>query len=233
MLNIPKHRKIMFDIIRDIYQSPAGIYLGFKGGTMLYFFYELDRFSVDLDFDLLDESKKEEVYSGIRKILQAYGKIKDETDKNFNLFFLLSYKEGSPGIKIEISKRNSEKSAYELKNFYGIDVNVMKLRDAFANKLVASVERKRTANRDFYDIYFLLRKNVSFNEDIIFERTGKNSRDFFVYLREYFEKKRPERGILEGLGELLDEKRKQWVKDNLKKELLASLDFSISQIRKD
>ncbi len=232
MLNIPKHRKIMFDIIRDIYQSPLGIYLGFKGGTMLYFFYELDRFSVDLDFDLLDESKKEEVYDGIRKILQAYGKIKDEADKNFNLFFLLSYEEGAPGIKIEISKRASEKNRYELKNFYGIDVNVMKLEDAFANKLVASVERKRTANRDFYDIYFLLLKNTFFNEDIILERTEKNSKDFFVYLREYFEKERPERGILEGLGELLDEKKKQWVKDNLKKELLASLDFSISQMEK-
>ena len=53
MLNKKKHRQVMFEILRDIYRSELGFYLGFKGGTMLYFFYNLNRFSVDLDFDLL------------------------------------------------------------------------------------------------------------------------------------------------------------------------------------
>lgn len=229
MINIRKHRTIMFEIIQEIYQSPIGSYLGFKGGTMLYFFHGLDRFSVDLDFDLLDESKKEMVYREIRKILERKGGIKDEAEKNFTLFFLLSYGDGERGIKIEISKRNSPKNRYELKNFYGVDVKVMKLEDSFANKLVASVERKRMANRDLFDIYFLLQKQVAFNEKIILERTGKKSREFLLYFRKYLEKKRPERGISDGLGELVDAKKKQWVRENLKKELLNLLDFILDQ----
>jgi hypothetical protein len=38
-----------------------------------------------------------------------------------------------------------------------------------------------------------------------------------------------ERGILEGLGELLDEKKKNWAKRELIPELLGLLDFLISQ----
>lgn len=52
MLNQIKHRFVLFNLIEDIYQSKLGFCLGFKEGTMAYFFYGLDRFSVDLDFDL-------------------------------------------------------------------------------------------------------------------------------------------------------------------------------------
>lgn len=229
MLNIRKHRAIMFEILQDIYRSPAGAYLAFKGGTMLYFFHGLDRFSVDLDFDLLDESKKDLVSQEIVKILETKGKIKDQMEKRFILFFLLSYGDGERGIKIEISKRNPLQNRYELKNFYGVDVKVMKLEDSFSNKLIAAVERKRTANRDFYDIYFLLRRQTDFNQEIIMERTGKNGREFLLYLRKYLDKNCSEKGMLDGIGELLDEKRKQWVRTSLKKELGNLIDFVIEE----
>lgn len=57
MLNRTKHRLILFNIIRDIYKNKIGAFLGFKGGTMAYFFYGLDQFSVNLDFDLLNLKK--------------------------------------------------------------------------------------------------------------------------------------------------------------------------------
>lgn len=229
MLNTERHRQILFNLITEIYKSPAGAYLGFKGGTMFYFFHQLDRLSVDLDFDLLDDSKKEFVSGIVRQILLNYGVIKDEMDKNNNVFFLLSYGEGEHGIKVEISKKIWKKNLYEIKNFYGTDVKVLRLEDAFAHKLVACIERKRTANRDFFDICFFLKKNVAFNDDIILERTNKNKKDFLIFLRKYVDQKELKSGILEGLGELLDEKRKQWVKENLKNELLGLLDFLISQ----
>jgi len=87
MLNTERHRQILFNLITEIYKSPAGAYLGFKGGTMFYFFHQLDRLSVDLDFDLLDDSKKEFVSGIVRQILLNYGIIKDEMDKNNNVFF--------------------------------------------------------------------------------------------------------------------------------------------------
>jgi len=229
MLNIERHRKILFNLITEIYKSPAGMYLGFKGGTMLYFFHELDRFSVDLDFDLLDESKKDFVSKTVRQILLHYGVLRDEMDKYNNIFFLLSYGEGEHGVKVEISKKIWKQNSYETKNFYGTDVKVLKLEDSFAHKLVASIERKRTANRDFFDILFFLKKNIDFKDEIILERTGKSRKEFLILLRSFIEKRESKGGILEGLGELLSEKRKQWVKKELMSELTGQLDFLIKQ----
>ena len=232
MLNTNKHRQILFNIIRDIYQSSVGSLIGFKGGTMLYFFHELDRFSVDLDFDLLDISKKNFVYTEIKGILQKYGKIKDEADKVNTLYFLLSYGEGEHGVKVEISKRLQGESTYETKSFYGTDVSVVNLEDAFANKLVAAMERKRTANRDFYDIYFLLKKGIVPNERIIMKRTGKNTSEYLLSLRNFVEKNISETSVLEGIGELVDNTKKDWLKQHLKNELLARLDFFIDELKK-
>jgi hypothetical protein len=58
MIEVPRHREILFGILKDLYQDPyIAPWLGFKGGTALYFFHHLPRFSVDLDFNLLVEEK--------------------------------------------------------------------------------------------------------------------------------------------------------------------------------
>jgi predicted nucleotidyltransferase component of viral defense system len=49
--------------------------LGFKGGTALMFFYDLPRFSIDPDFNLLDTGKEKQVYEKVRAILLKYGAI--------------------------------------------------------------------------------------------------------------------------------------------------------------
>ena len=55
MLNTKEHKNILVRIVKDIYtDNTLGPLLGFKGGTAAMLLYELDRFSVDLDFDLLD-----------------------------------------------------------------------------------------------------------------------------------------------------------------------------------
>ncbi len=81
-LDISVHKSILLQILKDIY-SDADIspYLGFKGGTAAYIFHDLERFSVDLDFDLLDEAKEEQVFSKIEKIVKNYGQIKEARKK--------------------------------------------------------------------------------------------------------------------------------------------------------
>ena len=77
-----KHRFFLLQILKDIYSDiELANLLGFKGGTSLMFFYDLPRFSVDLDFNLLDKTKEKPVYDKIRKILLNYGKISDEAVK--------------------------------------------------------------------------------------------------------------------------------------------------------
>lgn len=199
--------------------------MGFKGGTMLYYFFNLDRFSVDLDFDLLDESKTALVFDEIRKILEKYGTIIDEKDKFFNIFFLLNCQKGQQGIKIEISKRKIPFSRYEIKNFFGKSVIALNIEDAFAQKLAAATDRKRIASRDFYDIYFLFKNNFNFNEAIIKERTKKTAGQYLAFLKKFINRNLSQKNILHGIGEFVDEKQKDWIKKNLKKELISQIDF--------
>ena len=188
MLNVKLHRQVMFEIITDIFRSPIANLLGFKGGTMAYFFYGLDRFSTDLDFDLLDENKIEEVIKVIPKILVKNGQIKEEYNKRYTIFYLLNYQKESQNIKIEISKRIQYKYDYVIKNFYGTDVKILNQSDAFATKLLACTTRSRLANRDFYDVYFYLKRGIIPNEKIIKNITSKGLRSYLEYLIKFIEK---------------------------------------------
>src|SRR5437879_2443229 len=125
MVSIDLHKGNLVNILRVIYSDTLlRNVLGFKGGTAAMLFYNLPRFSVDLDFDLLDPDKKEKVFIRLKKILPRFGMVTQAQDKQYTLFFLLSYKKGERGLKVEISKRTMQ-SAYELKNFLGIPMLVM------------------------------------------------------------------------------------------------------------
>ena len=56
MLNRELHRRLTLQIIKAIFISPIGPYVAFKGGAACYFLYGLDRFSLDLDFDVIREA---------------------------------------------------------------------------------------------------------------------------------------------------------------------------------
>jgi predicted nucleotidyltransferase component of viral defense system len=221
-LNIAAHKNILIRILKDIYtDNSLGPLLGFKGGTAAYLFYNLDRFSVDLDFDLLDENKEQEVFDKVKNIVDKYGTIKDKRDKMHTLFIHLSYREEDQNIKVEISKRIFG-SQYEVKNYLGISMLVMKRKDMFAHKLVAMTERGKTANRDIFDIHFFLKNNWEINREIVEKRTEMKFSDYLEKCIEFMENM-PNRGILSGLGEIKDEKQKAWVKSDLKQDTVFLL----------
>ena len=84
-LDIATHRTILFQILKDIYSDTTiSPFLGLKGGTAAWMFYGLDRFSVDLDFDLLDESQEEVVFDRVINIAAKYGVLKGTYKKRFN-----------------------------------------------------------------------------------------------------------------------------------------------------
>lgn len=221
-LDITIHKNILIKILKDIYTNTSlGPFLGFKGGTAAYLFYNLGRFSTDLDFDLLDIDKEQEVFEKIEKIVKEYGAIKEKRNKRHTLFILLSYSEEAHNIKIEINKR-SFGSKYEVKNYLGISMLVMKREDMFAHKLVAMTERTRITNRDIFDVWFFLKNNWEINKEIVEKRTEMKFRAYLEKCVKFIEKL-PERGILSGMGEFLDEKQKIWAKAELKNDVLFLL----------
>ena len=222
MLDKNKHRSILLQILKDIYSDiEISSGLGFKGGTAIYLFYDLNRFSVDLDFDLLDGGKADIVSGRLKSILKEYGEIKDFFNKKFTIFFLLSYGKKEHNIKIEINKRDFG-SKYEIKNYLGISIQTMAIEDMAAHKLAALLDRKSVANRDIFDIWFFLKNNFDINEIIIKTRTGLKLKEYLNKCIKFLEKYN-DKYILQGIGELIDEKQKVWVKTKLKSEVIFLL----------
>lgn len=227
-LYINKHKNILIKILKDIYtDSTIGPVLGFKGGTAAYLFYNLTRFSVDLDFDLLEPEKEDYVFEKIEGIISAYGKIKNKKKKYYTLFFELSYADKDQNIKVEINRRNFG-SSYEVLNYYGISMKVMVREDMFANKITALYQRLDRTNRDIYDVWFFLQNNWEINKDLVEKRMKMTFKEFLKKCVEKIEKM-PDRGILSGIGELLDEKQKTWAKANLKKDILFLLKVKLDE----
>lgn len=228
MLNREKHQLLMGQILKDIYGDVViASLLGFKGGTCAYFFYNLSRFSVDLDFDLLEgnDVNREVIFDRLVNILKKYGTLKDCRIKRFTVFALLSYGDADHNIKVEINIRDQGsdiRDHYEIKEYLGISMLVAKREYLFTCKLIALLSRRETAMRDIYDIYFFAKNNWGVDEAVLQNRTGK---EITKYLDEciVFIEKTKNNQILQGLGELLPVKEKIWVKNNLKNEVIFML----------
>jgi predicted nucleotidyltransferase component of viral defense system len=226
MLDAAAHKNILIRILKDIYtDATIGPFLGFKGGTAAYLFYELNRFSVDLDFDLLDSSKEHQVFEQLKKILKEHGTIKESYEKRYTLFFMISYNDKLQNIKVEVNRRDFG-SKYEVKSYLGISMKVMVREDMAAHKMVAMLERIGNANRDIFDTYFFLKNNWPINEQIIEKRTGLSMHQFLKKCIQELESM-SDRGILSGLGELLDAKQKTWVKEKLRTETIFLLTLKL------
>jgi len=224
-LNYSIHKNILVQILIDIYSDTTiSPYLGFKGGTAAYLFYGLDRYSVDLDIDILDETKEDYIFEQVEKIGRKYGEIKESRKKRFNLIFLVSYEnkeKNAQNIKIEINRR-SFCSKYEVRSFNGISMLVMVKEDMFAHKLVAMHERLGITNRDIFDVWFFSKNNWGINKEIVEKRIGMPYKKFLKLCIKELEDM-DNNNILKGLGELITEKQKDWVRSKLKIETIIQL----------
>jgi len=228
MLNRTKHENTMRNILNEIYSHKIlSSLLGFKGGTSCYFFYNLPRFSTDLDFNLLNLNKKEIVFNTLPSILEKYGTITDKYIKTNTIFFFLVHTKNRSGIKIEISIREIEKiNNYDVLEFYGTSMIVMKKEDVFANKLIALKSRYQPTPRDLFDINFFFKQNWDISENIIKTIIGKTSLDYLNDLSMYIKNSFKKDTIHLGLGELVEnESQRYFVKNKLIDDTISQINF--------
>jgi len=223
-MNTNKHRFYLTQVLTDIYSDrELARCLGFKGGTALMFFHNLPRFSVDLDFDLLEIEKAELVYTKVKNILLKHGKIHDEAQKFFGDLLALDYEHGERNLKIDISHRKYN-DEYEIKNLLGISVKTMKISDMFTHKLVALLGRKEIADRDIFDCWWFMSRQTPVKTTMIESLTQKNYSDYMQECIHAMENL-PKRSLLYGLGELLEQNMKTFVRNKLRTEILTLLRF--------
>jgi len=224
MFDINRHKILLIQILKDIYSDiELSARLGFKGGTALMFFYGLPRFSVDLDFNLIEDKDEKAVYEKIRRILLNYGTIYDEALKYYGLLIVLDYGKSERKMKIEISKRIFD-NQYEIKNFLGINIKVMVLSDMFAHKLCALLDRRSLTGRDVFDCWFFMNNHTAINKNIVEKRMGMPLAGYIQKCIDRLESAN-EKKLLQEMGELMDEEMKKFVRTKLLQETIRLLKF--------
>ena len=86
-------------------------------------------------------------------------------------------------------------------------------------KLKALLTRKKVANRDLFDLWYFVSKNWQFDK----KPAKKDIKEAIKKIEAVKENE-----ILYGLGDLLEDKQKEWVKVSLKKELIFNLRLLIA-----
>ena len=171
-MNINNHKFYMLQILKDVFSDgELADCLAFKGGTATMFFYDLPRFSVDLDFNLLDVQKERLVYEKLEKVLSKFGTLVDKALKFFGPVFVLDYGKGERKLKVEVSNRQYD-NHYEIKNLMGVEMRVLTKPDMFAHKLCALLDRNEITGRDVFDCWFFLNSRTPINAAIVESRMG-------------------------------------------------------------
>ena len=218
-----KHKLYMAQILGLIFKDKDLCNaLAFKGGTSLMFFHNLNRFSTDLDFNLLDPEKLDMVYDKVRAILTRFGTIDDEAKKLFGPVLVLNYGKGERMLKVEISIRHYP-NHYEMRSLAGTNIRVMTMPDMFAHKLCAMGER--LSPRDIFDVHFFLQNHTEINEEIVRLRTEKSISEYAAWCAERVREASPKL-LMQGLGEVLnDTKSKTFVKNKLIEDTASALEL--------
>lgn len=228
MFDYTTHEKYMKIILKDIFTDEIAKFLAFKGGTLAYLIHKLDRFSTDIDLDIIDINQEEKIIANIRKILPIYGEIKNETLGKTLHRWIFRYDERSMNIKVELNKRVWQNNTYEDHTIEDTSILCMTKDCIFANKLVALSERFYP--RDLYDVYFFFRDAFPIKESLIHERTGQPTKKFLQKLTKELPKHFTDNSMLTGLGEVLNDKQKTWVKNHLLSETIKQIQQFLSSM---
>lgn len=218
MLNQDKHKQVMTKILLDLVsEKRLSAKLGFKGGTALFLMSDLDRFSTDLDFDLIGSGGEDEIVI-IDRILRDNLTILDKHTKRYTWYWMGSYGKGEHKIKVEVNTRKYP-NEYEIRDYRGYSIQILKQEYVFAHKLCAVMDRKNLQNRDLYDVWWMFDHDFPINKEIIKMRMGKDLKNYLSEVLQMIRKLPKNYDILQGLGEVMGEGKKDWVKAKLLVEL--------------
>lgn len=189
------------------------------------FVHKLDRFSTDIDLDLLDQTQEQLVINTLDQLLKPFGNIKNMVMGGSLHRRIISYHDQSMNIKVELNKRIWVHNHYHIVNIYGVDCKVMTPLSLGTNKLIALHERM--ANRDLYDTRFFRVQGREYDDALIRERTGLTTHEILMSLIKKIPVHYRRNTILFQLGEVLTDKQKSRVKTQLIHETINLLQLYI------
>lgn len=227
--------------------------VAFYGGTCLRIFHGLDRFSEDLDFQVISEDYKLDFDQYISKcitVLESYGlksivysKSNYDSGEVRRRYIKISHydiaseyfgkinmnKEKLLSIKIEVSTVFIPGAKYEMKLLNSpmfSNIYCFNYESLFAGKLNALITRnwrERTKGRDYYDYMFYVSHNIKINLDYL-----KNKLKYSL-------NKDTSDYTIDDIKELLKEKFEQTDLNSLKSDIIPFIntDYNIDNINKE
>lgn len=220
--------RVLTAIADDVFLASE---LCFKGGTCAAMRGFLERFSVDLDFDLPDPSRTNEVKTHLEKAFKRIGlKIHDQSSRQAQYFLKYDNKPRARNtLKLETSSLVAKANEYEEVRFEEIDriLRCQTIETMFANKLIAVKGRYKrngsVAGRDLFDVHAFILKGYAFKREVIEELSGKKAEVYLKGLKNFIEKKFTQKDIDEDLNHLLPPEQFKKIRKTLKQEVLAFL----------
>jgi predicted nucleotidyltransferase component of viral defense system len=226
------HKSYLHRLLMEIVDQPLMAQrLAFKGGSCAAMLGYLDRFSVDLDFDVLEGADEAELRKIFHQVFEQLGfSVTLEFDKV--LFFQLRYP-SSPGkrntLRVGASNIRVASNQYKVQYFPEIDrlINSQTIETMFANKLVAVMDRyaqhQTIAGRDIYDIHHFFVQGYAYDGAVIRERTGMEPKEYFGNLIDFIREHVTQTIINEDLNSLMPNRQFQQVRKILIPETLSIL----------
>jgi len=233
------HKAVLYRVLSEILDDSAlSHHVYFKGGSAAASLGWLDRFSLDLDFDLKRRSNKSLMRKHLKNaFMQAGVSIKQEDAKE--LFFILKYDapEGSRNtLKVGIIDKQLTSNTYGI--FLLPELNRLarcQTRETMmANKLVALTERfekyHAIAGRDVYDTWYFFSQGYTYRKEVIRQRRKKSALLYLVELANFVESHVDETLLREDLSYLLPKERFAKARKFLKQELLLYLRNEVARL---
>jgi predicted nucleotidyltransferase component of viral defense system len=200
----------IIEVIQALAKSEAGSNIAFKGGTALKLFYNLPRYSEDIDYDSLSKFSARKLMEIIRTaIARRRWEITDDAVKYHTVLFELRFAgpERNFRVKIEISTRDKELRT-TIGSLRGVPVLTLEPSFLMTEKLITFAERQ--AGRDVFDAWFILNNAYPLDESMITNAFGDFSSFYQAILGVI--KKTESSKMLRDTGKLLSLDHRNWIK---------------------
>lgn len=163
MQDLIKQEQFELEVLDRLNSKKLLAGLVFGGGTMLRLCFGLNRFSVDLDFWVIDKIDINKLFDEMKNCLSRFYTLRDTADKFNTLLFEIKSKDYPRSLKIEIRKeikkiKTEQAIAYSKYSNTQIFLKIVSPEEMMKAKIEALLNRKEI--RDAFDMEFLLKKGI-------------------------------------------------------------------------
>ncbi|MDQ1335716.1 MAG: hypothetical protein QG552_2666 [Thermodesulfobacteriota bacterium] len=208
---------VIIEVVQALAKSRAGSQIAFKGGTALKLFFDLPRYSEDIDYDTLPGGSPEGLMGIIKRLCMAkHWEITDNALKYHTILLELRFRgpDRNFHVKIEISTRDKELKTTILP-LRGVPIVTLEPSFLMTEKILTFLDRQ--AGRDIFDVWFILNGAYPLDETII-ARAFENRSAFFQSLLNTVGKADPKK-ILRDTGKLLNKDYRNWIQTSFLSDL--------------